>query len=117
MFKKYVFMHIKYILRNLLPEFSCFYKIYRNVVCNLWVNFNMTIRKTRSVTVAMTDKQCSSHTIHTCSHAVKIHRRAKRTEDRFVPLRCVVIDHCIVSVQARELIFFSYLLKARNEHE
>ncbi len=30
---------------------------------------------------------------------------------------CVVTDHCIASVQTREPIIFSYLPKARNEHE
>ncbi len=36
---------------------------------------------------------------------------------RFVALQCVVTDHCIASVQMRELIVFSYLRKARNEHK
>ncbi len=35
----------------------------------------------------------------------------------FVALQCVVTDHCIASVQTCELIIFSYLLKAWNEHE
>ncbi len=50
------------------------------------------------VTVAMTDKQW-------------------KIQARINTVLCVVIDPCISSVQTREPIIFSFLLKARNEHE
>ncbi len=44
-------------------------------------------------------------------------KRNSNNKYHFVALQCVETDRCIASVQTREPIVFSYLLKARNEHE
>ncbi len=44
-------------------------------------------------------------------------KRNSNNKYRFVALQCVVTDHCIASVQTCEPIVFSYLPKARYEHQ